>query len=310
MSDPKVDPRDLNHDGTVTAQEIYVYNSGQTQNQNTSGSGYSEVYTDTGKSFQITPKETAYSTLDQDMMAMFGRRATASEKSAYFSALNKLEKTYYTASSGKTTRGSTGATNKKGQTLGGGGQTSTSTNYLFDPNAFRFEYVSNLAATYVQQGKPLGGKAGQVYNDLTSYANSMGVHETPQSIMKSVVQTIQGKTDATAISNNYRTRAISLYGGIADRLQKDPSLTVKDVAQDYINTLSNMLDLPANTIDLKDPMIQSALNSVKDGKPYAMNLSEFQTLVRSDSRFQYSSMAHKEANDLASSFANAFGYGG
>jgi len=40
-----------------------------------------------------------------------------------------------------------------------------------------------------------------------------------------------------------------------------------------------------------------------------MTTNEFGNLLRDDHRFQYGAMAHKEAIDMASSFASAMGFG-
>lgn len=251
-------------------------------------------------SFSITPKENAYSELDQQMIALFGRRATLKEKSAYYRGLNAAEKHYATRSGDTSTSTSTGSTSS-----------GTTTNYLFNKDDFLFEFTANLADTYIKAGKPLGGKAGQVYQDFKSYAASMGVSDDDKTALKNTIKVIRGKADSISIKDNMRKRAISLYGGLADALQRDPTLTVKEAAGDYINIMSNMLDINSNNISLHDPTLSKALNAQKkNGKPYAMNLSEFTSMLRGDARFQYSTMAHTEAANLANSFAKAFGFGG
>jgi len=271
-------------------------------NSNTTSTKSKNVSSSSGVS--ITPKETAYSELDQNMIALFGRRATAAEKATYYRALNVAEKHYAT----------TGSSLTKGKGYSSGSDTSTrtesSTNYNFDKNSFIFEFTTNLASNYIKAGKTLGGKAGQTYDNLKSYAAAMGVSDDDKTILKNTLKVIKGYSDETALKTDYRKRAISLYGGLADSLQRDPTLTVKEAASDYINIMSNMLDINSNNISLHDPTLSKALNASKDGKPYAMNLNEFSSTLRDDSRFQFSTMAHEEARTLASSFASAFGFGG
>jgi hypothetical protein len=238
------------------------------------------------------------------MILLFGRRATAAEKATYYRALNVAEKHYATVSGGSSHGGQT----KSGDSYDS--SSSASTNYLFDKNSFIFEFTSNLAGNYIKAGKPLGGKAGQTYDNLKSYAAAMGVSDDDKTILKNTLKVIKGVSDETALKTDYRKRAISLYGGLADSLTRDPSLTVKEAASDYINIMSNMLDINSNNISLHDPTLSKALNASKDGKPYAMNLNEFSSTLRDDSRFQFSTMAHEEARTLASSFASAFGFGG
>jgi hypothetical protein len=285
---PPVKPKPL----TPFEQELIdsLSSAGSTTTSTSSGST---------RTVSITPKETAYSKLDQDIIAMFGRRATVKEKSAFFKALNAAEKR------NATTSYSSGSDSGSKST----GSTST-TNYLFDEDSFRFEFVSNLAANYRTAGKPLGGKAGQIFESLKSYAASMGVSDTDKTIVANTLNVIRGKADETSTKANIRKRAVSLYGGLAERLNADPTLTVRDAASDYIQIMSNMLDLNGNGISLHDTTLSKALNATKDGKPYTMNLNEFSNTLRQDARFQYSTTAHNEARDLASTFASAFGFGG
>lgn len=256
----------------------------------------------TGKSkttsIVLTPKDDAYSELDREMIALFGRRATASEKSAYYKGLNAAEKHYATV---------TRSTEKDGDIPT---TETTGTNYAFSKDNFLFEFTSNLADTYIKAGKPLGGKAGEAYQQLKAYSAAMGVSDDDKTALKNTIKIVRGQADVVSLKEGMRKRAISLYGGLADALQRDPTLTVKEAASDYINIMSNMLDINANSISLHDPTLSKALNATKDGKPYAMNLNEFTTQLRSDARFQYSTMAHQEARDLASQFAQAFGFGG
>ena len=247
--------------------------------------------TGTDTRFSITPKENAYSELDRTMIDLFGRRASASEKSAYYQALHTAEKHYATTSTSTDT-------------------SSTTTNYLFDKDSFLFEFTANLADTYIKAGKELGGKAGQTYQNLKTYAGAMGVSDDDKTTLKNTIKVIKGSADETSLKASMRKRAISLYGGLSEALNNDPTLTVKEAASDYINIMSNMLDINAQGISLHDPTLTKAINATKDGKPYAMNLNEFTSLLRNDARFQYSTTAHNEARDLASSFAQAFGFGG
>jgi hypothetical protein len=267
------------------------------------------------KSYSFTPKESAYSQLDQQMMNLFGRRATAKEKSAYFKALRNAEKKYASTNRGKSSErgGTSSTTDSEGNTTGGssssGSSSSVSTSYTFDQNSFLYEYSVGLAATYIQQGKPLGGKAGETFNNIKTYASDMGIVLTDKSAIGQTLNVILGKKDETSIKGDYRKRAIALYGGLAGRLNEDATLTVRDAAADYIETMAQMLDLNPKNVTLFDNTLNKALTAQKDGKPYTKTLNEFRADLRADTRFQYGTMAQQEAKNLGSSFAKAFGFG-
>lgn len=312
---PKTDPN-VSADGSNNGQTADVTTPEQqaiidllNANNATNGNGSSNSRnhsTDSNTSVGITPKESAYSQLDQTMIKLFGRRATTIEKSTYYKSLNTAEKHYATV----TNSSSNSHPNKAGDADISVGS-SSSTNYLFDSSSFLFEFTANLASNYIKEGKTLGGVAGQTYDNLKTYATSMGLSNDDKSIIKSTIGIMKGTTDETSIKNAYRKRAISLYGSLAENLKADPTLTVRDAATDYINIMSNMLDINTGNISLHDPTLSKALNATnKDGKPYVMNLNEFTSNLRDDSRFQFSTTAHEEARTLASSFASAFGFGG
>jgi hypothetical protein len=267
------------------------------------------------KSYSFTPKVSAYSQLDQQMITLFGRRATLKEKAAYFKVLRAAEKRYASKSKSKSSEsgGTSSTTDAEGNTSGGssssGSTSSTSTSYSFDTGAFLYEYSVGLATKYIQEGKSLGGLAGTTLNNLKTYASEMGVVLSDSSAIGQTLDVILGKGDETTVKNDYRKRAIALYGSLADALNKNPALTVREAAQDYIQTMASMLDLNADKITLFDNTLSKALTATKDSKPYTKTLNEFRADLRADTRFQYGTMAQQEAKNLGSSFAKAFGFG-
>ena len=267
------------------------------------------------KSYSFTPKVSAYSQLDQQMITLFGRRATLKEKAAYFKALRAAEKRYASTSSSKSSErgGTSSTTDADGNTTGGssssGSSSSVSKSFSFDTGAFLYEYSVGLATKYIQEGKTLGGLAGTTLNNLKTYASEMGVVVSDKSAISQTLNVILGKGDETTVKNDYRKRAIALYGSLADALTKNPALTVREAAQDYIQTMSSMLDLNPDRITLFDNTLSKALTATKDNKPYTKTLNEFRADLRADTRFQYGTMAQQEAKNLGSSFAKAFGFG-
>ena len=229
-------------------------------------------------SFSITPRESAYAQLDQEMIRLFGRKATASERSQFYIQLNKAEKQYASRGSG-----------------------TSSTNYLFDKGAFINQYVVGLAQGEIQAGKDLGGQSGDLFRNIKSYADKMGIPLSDSGALDAAFKVISGEKDETSIMEDFRKRAISLYGGLADRLNQDPTLTVREAADDYIQLMSKYLDLNPNNISLFDSTLTKAINFSRDGKPATKTISEFVADLRNDDRFQYGTMAHEEARNLGSS---------
>lgn len=245
----------------------------------TSSGGGSGSYT----SVSLTPRESANTRLDQQMIELFGRRASNAEKAAFFKQLNAMEKKY--------------------ATRGGSGRT---TSYSFDANAFLYDYVTSLAANEIRQGKELGGQSGQLFRNIKASADAMGIPMSEETALDTSLKIITGQKDETTVIEDFRKRAISLYAGLADRLNADPNLTVRDAAGDYIETMAKYFDLNPKNISLFDPTLTKAINHNRDGKPATKTMSEFIGDLRNDERFQYGAMAQQEARNLGSSIANLF----
>lgn len=278
--------------GSSTTREDYYdggTNSGSRAEQTQQGvvpgvvTGNTSTY-----SVNYTAPETADTLLDRQMMSMFGRRATASEKTEFRKQLSAAEKRY-------ATRGGSSATG------------STSKAYTFSTEAFVYEYATSLATNYVRSGIELGGEAGQTYNNLKSYAAEMGISLQEATAIQDALSVINGQADETSLMDAYRNRAIALYGGLAEQLKANPKLTVRQAAGDYINLMVKYLDVNPSTVDLQDNTLLKALTSTKDGKPYAKSLNEFALDLRNDYRFQYGTMAHGEAINLGQAIGRGFG---
>jgi hypothetical protein len=289
-----------------TIAETLDTSSTTTTSSGTTGSSSSRSRS-RSRSFNFTPRESAYSQLDQNMMALFGRRATAAEKKDYYKKLHAAEKRYSSRSRGSTRSGST--TDAQGNTVGGSSSSDVSTSYSFDQGSFLFEYTVGLAKKYINSGKSFGGQAAENMNAIKSYAADMGISVSEDTALSDTIGTVIGTGDVNTLKQDYRKRAIALYGGLAERLNTNPNLTVRDAASDYMETMASMLDIDAKTLSLQDNTLQKALTASKDGKPYTMTLNEFRANLRQDNRFQYSNMAKQEATNLGSNLARIMGFG-
>lgn len=262
-----------------------------------------------GTSLSITPKPTAYSQLDAEFMKLFGYRATAAQKAAYHKALNAQEKLYASTSRGGS-RGST-AEDATGNTISSSSSSDFNTNYAFDTGLFLQEFVVNYASSEINAGRPLGGIVGQNYATASQYAADMGISTNPTSLLKDTIAVATGKGDLVSLQNSYRDRAAIKFSAYADLIKSNPGKSLRDLTIDQLDTVSQMLDINVNNLSFDDPTINKILGAVnKEGKGYIMNNAEIQAFVRkNDERFQFGTMAKKEAANLANSFVRSFGFG-
>lgn len=73
--------------------------------------------------------------------------------------------------------------------------------------------------------------------------------------------------------------------------------------------MADTLEMDPGTINLKDPYIQQALmGDSETGAP--MGLWDFQKMLRKDERWQYTKQANAQADGLARSVLEMFGFVG
>ena len=143
-----------------------------------------------------------------------------------------------------------------------------------------------------------GGQAASTMTKLKSLANDYGLNSlnTPgsnyfsdaaQSILlgKSTIETWTQDIINTA-KQNYKPYAAQLDAGI----------TLKSIAQPYINTISSLLEIPSDTVDLSQStgygkMVSNALMGSDPTNPTAMTLSQFEQQVKQDPRWSITNNA-------------------
>lgn len=268
------------------------------------------------ESFSFTPRESAYSQLDQIMFNLFGRRANATEKANYYKQLSAAEKRYSTKGGSRGSSGSSSLStvDASGNTtyndIGGSSSESTSIDMAFDKQSFLFEYSIGLAQNYIKEGQVLGGQAGKDYQDLQDYSRNMGLTYSQGSLLNKTINSVVMGKDVIAMKQEMRDYAANLYPSFSDFLKTNKDKTIRDAVDQYIEVAAQMLDIPSTKIDLNDKAMQKLLNAqTKDGQPYLKNKVEFMNDLRDDSRFQYGSYARTEARELANGLAKAMGFG-
>jgi hypothetical protein len=137
-----------------------------------------------------------------------------------------------------------------------------------------------------------GGQAASTMSQLKSLANDYGLNslnvsgsnyfsDAAQSILlgKSTIDTWKQDIINTA-KQNYKPYVAQLDAGI----------TLKSIASPYINAISNLLEIPPDTVDLSQStgygkMVSNALMGSDPTSPTAMTLSQFEQQVKQDPRW-------------------------
>lgn len=149
----------------------------------------------------------------------------------------------------------------------------------------------------------LVGKPGQFQETLTKFSDSMGLLKSRKEVNSYVKGIMEGTLAADTVTDDMRKQAEVLYSNFADRLRADASLTVRDLANPYLQVMADTLEVDPQLIKLTDPTVQNAISGTK-----LRSLTDFRTDLRNDSRFATTRTAKREATDFAQSLLRGFGY--
>jgi hypothetical protein len=153
-----------------------------------------------------------------------------------------------------------------------------------------------------------GGSQANSYNSLLSTATRNGVSMSllPKVLgfdtMDEVVKDLELGASIEDYSQKIRNYAKTAMPDWAKKLI-DQGQDVTDIVNPYRATISDVLDIPYNSIDVTDKHIQNALST-------NMNLSDLRKQLRKDDRWQYTDQAHSEVANATKQVLQDFGFMG
>lgn len=126
----------------------------------------------------------------------------------------------------------------------------------------------------------LGGQAGAAYQQLKSLAYDNGVKMSEQALRNSAAYVVKGVSTMEKEQANIRGIAMGAYPAFSDQIAAGQSM--RQIAQPYVSTMAQVLELPETDVDLFNPKIKMALNRAgQDGKPSPMSITDFQEMLKS-----------------------------
>jgi hypothetical protein len=129
--------------------------------------------------------------------------------------------------------------------------------------------------------------------DATTYANKI----------------VAGQLDEDTVYNTIRESAASAFPSLADKIKA--GIDLKTLASPYIQSMSDILEIPNTAIDLFDPQIRSAMAfTLPDGKVGTKSIYNFEKELRKDDRWQYTNKAREQAASVATTVLRDFGFMG
>ena len=152
------------------------------------------------------------------------------------------------------------------------------------------------------------GAIAQSITTLKTYAANYGIRLSTQEALDEVVGGLQpggslttGKFDQQ--QQKIRNMAKSFYTNLGDSI--DNGVSIKNLANQFANVKSQLLEVPLESVDVFDKDIQTALRN--NGKPGVMSTTEFDVLLRNKPEWGKTKNARDEAARYANDILKMFG---
>jgi hypothetical protein len=151
------------------------------------------------------------------------------------------------------------------------------------------------------------GEGGEAVDKLKEYAYNMGVTMTSKWYANAGRAIVRGVATDQDYEDQIRRQAKTIYTQWSKQL--DSGQTVADIAAPYFSSMSQILELPAGSINLFDPSIKKALQN-KDkvtGASSIKPLWQFENDLRSDERWKGTQNAQNSMMQIAHQVLADFG---
>ena len=157
-------------------------------------------------------------------------------------------------------------------------------------------------------GGNMQGQGADVENELRTYAYSMGVSMSDKWYADNTRQVLRGLATTSDYKNQMLRTAKAQFPQYSKQL--DAGQTVADIASPYMQSMAQILELPAGSINLFDPTIKKALqykdpSTLQGGsKP----MWQFENELRSDPRWKQTQNAQDSLMQVGHQVLSDFGF--
>jgi len=263
----------------------------------------SGTYTSTETSSRIPNDEALQGYADSVFQKYYGRNASQTELASLLPELKKQ----YTSKSGQT-KSTVKRTYKAGNLV--------NTEYLTaegtDPKTWLDSKVQGQLESGKQVINKLGipeGPAGKYFVAIKNLAADNGLNLSDATAQKYATDIASGVIDDNTAYNTIRESAANAFPALGEKIKQ--GINLKTLADPYIQSMSNILEIPDTGIDLFDPKIRSAMAfTTPDGKVGTKSIYDFEKELRQDPRWQYTNNARQQAASVATTVLKDFGFMG
>lgn len=168
---------------------------------------------------------------------------------------------------------------------------------------------NNLANFVSQVGTTghYGGEAGQAEDELRTYAYNMGVKVSDSGLKGWLTNIVAQNQTVDTYKAYIQSQAEHAFPTLADKIKS--GVTVKDLADPYIQQMSQTLEMDNSTIGLDDPTIRKALqNTDNKGQFQAQPMWAFEKQLKEDPRWMQTDNARSALVGTAQNVMKDWGF--
>ena len=179
----------------------------------------------------------------------------------------------------------------------------------FDANSFARNYL--WAKVNIGDPKTLPSSVINQVDSLRAVlkANGLG-YLSNKEISNFALQLAKGEVELTDLQKQFNAKAAELYPLFGERLKANPSLTVMDLAEPYINQMAKWWEVDPGTIDLDNPDLDRFLRpDGTAGKVPMGSVADFVNYLKMHPNAEKTTWANENARQLATGFARMAGFG-
>jgi hypothetical protein len=172
----------------------------------------------------------------------------------------------------------------------------------WDDTMLRAAVVDRAQIFGTDQGA-LVGAAGEVESHIRQTYANYGIPISDGTIQYYARNILSGRDTIGGVDNVARAQAAKMYPGFADQI--NAGQTLRQIADPYIQTMANTLELADTDIKLDDPYIRQALQDANGG---VVPLWQFERKLKSDPRWDKTKQAANETYAVLQQIGNDWGF--
>jgi hypothetical protein len=166
--------------------------------------------------------------------------------------------------------------------------------------------VVKAVGKFFKMDDTLDGQAGDIQDQVEQLAADYGVRVSDKFVAGLVRGFMDGSMTEQDIQNHITGLAKSTYSALAPQI--DAGMTVREIADPYVRSMSQLLELNDAELDLYDPTIRAALTGrAPDGNPAVKPIWQFENEIRQDSRWLQTNNARDSFDRTANGILKMWG---